>query len=219
MPGMKPKEKVRRIWSPELAYAVGLMATDGCLSSDGRHFDFTSKDQEQLRNLLRCLGIKNKIGRKISGYSGRFYPRIQFGDVKFYRFLLGIGLTPAKSKTIGAIDIPGLYFFDYLRGAFDGDGTFFSYWDPRWKASFMFYTAFISASREHIDWIRGELKRRLKIRGHIIYGGKKATYNLKYAKSESLKILPRMYYGERVVCLKRKRLKIEKALSIIGTTL
>ena len=210
MAGMKPQEKVRSIWSPELAYAIGLIATDGCLSSDGRHFDFTSKDQAQLHNLLRCLGIKNKIGRKISGYSGKEYRRIQFGDVVFYRFLLGIGLTPAKSKTLGALDIPQRYFFDFLRGAFDGDGTFFSYWDPRWKSSFMFYTAFISASREHIDWIRDELKRRLKIHGHITYGGKKATYNLKYAKNESLKVLPKMYYDGRVVCLKRKRLKIEK---------
>ena len=48
MPGLKPREKVKRAWSSELSYAIGLIATDGCLSSDGRHFDFTSKMVEQL---------------------------------------------------------------------------------------------------------------------------------------------------------------------------
>ena len=35
-------------WTSELAYAVGLLTTDGSLSKDGRHIDLTSKDVEQL---------------------------------------------------------------------------------------------------------------------------------------------------------------------------
>jgi len=46
MPGMKPKEKVHRVWSSDLAYAIGLIATAGCLLNDGRHIDFTSKNIE-----------------------------------------------------------------------------------------------------------------------------------------------------------------------------
>ncbi len=34
-------------WTANLAYAVGLITTDGCLSKDGRHIDLTSKDLEQ----------------------------------------------------------------------------------------------------------------------------------------------------------------------------
>src|SRR3989344_3916087 len=97
---MKPQRKVKIKWSPEFAYAIGLITTDGCLSGDGRHIDFTSKDISLLKTFLKCLGIKNKIGRKTSGYSHNKYTRIQFGDVIFYRFLLGIGLTPAKSKIL-----------------------------------------------------------------------------------------------------------------------
>lgn len=220
MAGVKPKEKVKIIWSPNFAYALGLLATDGCLSKDGRHFDFTSKDKSQIKNFLTCLGINNRIGIKVSGYSGKKYFRIQFGDVMFYRFLLLIGFTPAKSKTIGALGIPQKYFFDFLRGSFDGDGTFFSYWDPRWKSSFMFYTAFVSASRDHIDWLRDVLRNKTGVNGHVTYGGRgMATYQLKYAKNESMKILKRIYPRSDVVCLKRKRLKIEKALSIIGASL
>lgn len=210
---------MNRRWSPELAYAIGLMATDGCLSKDGRHFDFTSKDRVQLKTFLKCLGIRNKISKKVSGYSKKFCPRIQFGDVVFYRFLLGVGLTPAKSKILGELDIPRKYFFDFLRGHLDGDGTFYSYYDPRWESSFMFYTVFISASRPHLDWIRQELHRLLKVRGHMTHDGNKSTHHLKYAKRESLRILKKMYYNSEVTCLKRKRLKIEKALRIIGVRL
>ena len=216
---MKPLGKVKIKWSSEFAYALGLLATDGNLSPDGRHFDFTSKDKEQLRNFMKCLGIKVKIGYKISGYTGKKSPHIQFGDVNFYRFLLDIGFMPKKSKIISEIKIPNKYFFDFLRGHLDGDGTFFSYWDPRWKSSFMFYTVFISASKRHIDWIRNELFELLKIKGHIARDSKKSTYQLKYAKAESLKLLPKIYYNSGIVCLSRKRLKIEKALKIEGKKL
>jgi len=210
--------KVKIAWSPKFAYAIGLLATDGCLSKDGYHFDITSKDKKQLENVLKCLGIHNKIGKKTSGSNRKKYYRIQFGDVVFYRFLLGIGLTPAKSKTIHEIDIPNKYFFDFLRGSFDGDGCFYSYYDPRWKSSFMFYTVFVSQSRKHIEWVRVCLKKFLNIKGHINYGGR-GTPQLKYAKKESLSILRKMYYSPDVVCLKRKRLKVKRALAIIGVKL
>ncbi|MDP1706725.1 MAG: hypothetical protein Q8L36_02790 [bacterium] len=212
--GAKPQNKVKIEWSPKFAYALGLLATDGNLSTDGRHFDFTSKDMEQIRNFMNCLEIKPKIGYKKSGYTGQKRPRIQFGDVNFYKFLLGIGFMPAKSKIMADFKIPNKYFFDFLRGHLDGDGTFISYWDPRWRSSFMFYTIFISASKKHIDWLRREIFRKLRINGHITKGVNSSVYQLKFAKTESLKLLPKMYYDNGVICLSRKRLKIEKALEI-----
>lgn len=218
MPGVKPKEKVNKNWSPELAYAVGLITTDGCLSKDGRHIDLTSKDKSQLKNFMRCLKIKNKIGKKISGESGNLCFRVQFGDIMFFNFLLSIGLTSAKSKTLGILKIPDKYFFDFLRGCFDGDGCFYSYFDPRWKSSFMFYTVFTSASKEHVFWIRRKIYKFLKIKGHLTKS-KKFVFCIKYAKKDSLKILRKMYYNNCVVCLRRKRLKIEKALGILNIKL
>ena len=213
---MRSLGKVNIEWSSEFAYALGLLATDGNLSPDGRHFDFTSNDKEQLKNFMSCLGIKVKIGYKISGYTGRKSPHIQFGDVNLYRFLLSIGFMPRKSKVIADIDVPSVYFFDFLRGHFDGDGTFYSYWDPRWKSSFMFYTVFTSASKRHIDWLQKNISDLLNIKGHITKSDYNSTYNLKYAKAESLKLLPKLYYDKYVICLRRKRVKIDKALKING---
>lgn len=121
---------------------------------------------------------------------------------------------PAKTKIISKLKIPDNYFFDFMRGHFDGDGTFYSYWDPRWESSFMFYTVFISASKNHIKWLRDNIFKLIKIKGHIAKSINNSTYNLRYAKSESLKLLPKLYYSNNIICLRRKFDKIKKALKI-----
>jgi len=214
---MKALNKIKIQWSPKFAYCIGLITTDGNLSKDGRHINFTSKDKQLIDIFVDSLKIKNKIGMKGSGTikeKNIFF--VQFGDVNFFRFLQNIGLTPRKSKTLGAIDIPDKYFFDFLRGHFDGDGTFYFYWDPRWRSSFMFYTVFISASKGHITWLREEIKQRLGIIGHITKSDNQVCYQLKYAKAESHKLLPKMYNHGGKLCLSRKYLKIKNALAIIG---
>ena len=61
---LPPKEF---IWTPNLAYIVGLLATDGCLSNDGRHIIMRSSDVDLLKTFKKCLGINNKIGETRNG--------------------------------------------------------------------------------------------------------------------------------------------------------
>lgn len=199
-------------WSSNLAYAVGLLATDGCLSSDGRHFDLTSKDVEQLENFKKCLRLDVKMGSKSSGLSKKRYPRIQFGNVKLYRWLQKIGLTPHKSLTIGDLKVPQRYFFDFLRGSFDGDGNTYSYWDPRWKSSFMIYLQFTSASRPHLEWINDQIKKITDLNGRI--NGSNRAYQLVFAKKASHILIRKMYHKNNCIFLSRKRNKILKSFQI-----
>ena len=218
--GAKPKGRVVIVWSANIAYAIGLLVTDGCISSNKRHITFVSKDRVQLRNFMKALKIRVPISYTTSSYTGKKIPRVQFGDILFCNFLMGIGLMPNKTKIIGKVVIPHKYFFDFLRGHLDGDGCTYSYWDPRWKSSFMFYTTFVSASRLHILWLREEIFKKLAISGHITGKGEKHTvYQLKYAKKGSLLLLRKMYHTKNVLCLPRKRLKIEKMLGIVGEQL
>src|SRR4030042_4826393 len=209
----KPQSKILIKWTPDFAYIIGLITTDGNLSPDKRHIHFTSKDKELILKFKKILKLTNKIGKKSRGGSKiKKYFVIQFGDINFYKFLLDIGLMPAKTKILNDIKIPKQYFFDFLRGHFDGDGSFYSYWDKRWKSSFMFYTIFCFAGRNNILWLRKMLLKFLKIKGHITHPKFNSTYQLKYAKKESIILLKRIYYSPKVSCLKRKRLKIFKIL-------
>ena len=174
---MRPLGKIDIEWSAKFAYAIGLLTTDGCLYSDGRHLSLTTKDLEQAENFIDCLDLTVKIGKKSHGHSEeKKYFHVQFGDVLFYRYLEKIGLTPAKSKTMGALGIPSAYFFDFLRGHFDGDGSFYSYFDPRWRSSFMFYTTFVSASQKHVMWLQEKIHSFLKIYGHITKSKNDSVY-------------------------------------------
>ena len=213
--GPKPKGKVKIKWSADFAYAIGLMVTDGNLSSDGRHISFVSKDLEQIKNFAECLGLDNKIGDTFSGYKHMHSYRIQFGDIIFYKFLTSIGLSAAKSKTIGKVEVPQKHFFDYLRGVFDGDGCIYSYWDKRWRSSYMFYISFVSASEKHVVWLRSEISNRIGSDGHVTMDGKGLTHQLKYAKRDSVELIKRMYYSKKVRCLTRKKLKIKAILAIV----
>lgn len=212
--GPKPKKIISEKWTPELAYAIGLLATDGGISPKVHLIDLTSNDREQLENYRRCLDIATPITKKSSGV-GKESMRVQFKNVFFYNFLITVGLTPAKSKTLGPLNVPDKFFFDFFRGVFDGDGCTYSYFDSRWRSSFMFYTTIASSSPRFIAWLQRNLAKKLSIRGHITTTPQK-HYQLRYAKAESLRLLKKMYPSPQCVCLSRKRLKIEKMLSIVG---
>lgn len=217
--GAKPKGKIRIQWSPEFAYAIGLLATDGNLGSHRKYIAMVSKDREQIENFCSCLGIDNQISVHYSGSTKKTAWRVQFGDVRFYNFLLSIGLTPRKSKTIHKVKIPKKFFVDFLRGHFDGDGSVYSYWDPRWRSSFMVYVELVSASRRHIQWLQKQNFRRLGIEGRITKSKSNSCYRLKYAKRESIIFLKKIYASPRSIALTRKKLKSKRVLGILGLSL
>src|SRR5262249_32387193 len=159
-----------------------------------------------IENLRKSLAIRSGPRRHITGRmnEAETYYRLQWSNVRLYDFLLAAGITAHKSLTIGKLEIPDEYFFHFLRGAFDGDGCFYSYFDRRWKSSFMFYLTFASGSHEHILWLQESISRLAGARGHITKAGReRGIYNLRFAKKESLIILPYLYPKDQHPCLSR----------------
>lgn len=205
-------------WTPELAYIVGLMTTDGCLSPDGRHLTFTSCDKQLVETFKEILNLKNIIGKTETRAL-----RIQFGDIQFYKWLLSIGLTPAKSHTIGKILIPKEFFRDFIRGHLDGDGSITTYTDkyntyknPKYVYERLFIRL-ISANKEHVLWLQENISNTFKVNGKIyktkIYPPSKVSiYILKFMKKESIKLLKEIYYKKSLPCLNRKKLVASKFL-------
>lgn len=212
---MKPIKKVKIKWSPGFAYVIGLITSDGSLSKDARHVNFTSKDLDLIIYFKKYLKINNKIDKKSrSSIDEKKYYFIQIGDVNFYKFLLKIGLKPNKSKKLEKLDIPLKYFFDFLRGFFDGDGRVVSFFDKRWKNSFMFYIVFSSASPKFINWVRKNIELLVNIRGHISKAKGVSTVQLKYGKKESQVLIRKMYYSKNLPFLARKYFKIKEVINI-----
>ncbi|MDQ2953063.1 MAG: hypothetical protein M3R54_12470, partial [Chloroflexota bacterium] len=110
-------------WSSRIAYAVGLIATDGCLIRNGRHIAFVTQDEELMRTFLACIGHTEQRYRKELTRIGNDLYRVQLSDANLHRWLMSVGLTPRKSLTLGSIDVPDEFFADTVRGLLDGDGS------------------------------------------------------------------------------------------------
>ena len=61
-PGPRLRAPISDGWTRERAYAIGLLATDGNLSRDGRHLNVTSADQDLLVVLQASTLLR--VGRK-----------------------------------------------------------------------------------------------------------------------------------------------------------
>ncbi|MDD3035342.1 MAG: LAGLIDADG family homing endonuclease [Candidatus Saccharimonadaceae bacterium] len=197
-----------------MAYSVGLMASDGCLQSDNRHLDLTSVDIEQLKNFSRAIGRELPISTKRNKSKVDAF-RIQFSDVSYYDFLLKTGLTPKKSKTIGHLNVPDIYYSHFLRGLFDGDGTTYGYFDPRWKDSFMYYISIGSASKNFLQYISLQNMRLFGVKNRSINRTTRA-YILSYAKKDSYILYKEMYKNSHNLFLHRKYNKLENFIKQNG---
>lgn len=197
-------------WSAKLAYAVGLITSDGCLAQNGRHLTMTSKDTDQLETVRRCLGITARI--TLSTNPRPCY-RLQWSDVVFHRWLREIGLMPAKSLRLGPLRVPDEWMRDFLRGCIDGDGSIVTYTD-RYntfkKPTYVYtrvYLSLVSASPRFVEWLRETLRRVADVSGEVSIGrreGRNDIWRLRYAKREALRLLRWMYYSPDVPCLRRK---------------
>ena len=192
-------------WSPDLAYVTGLFSADGCLSKDGRHLILVSKDMQIIECVAAILGRNSTTQVKL-GQLGTPAYQLQFSDVALYDFLTKVGLTPAKSQTMPALSIPDLYYRDFLRGNFDGDGSIYGGWDTRWKSSFTAYTSFCSGSIQFLKWIRATNSRLANTTRASLSFASGVGY-LRYAKADSLKLFYFMYPSLKVPCLQRKLLR------------
>ncbi len=199
------KGNVNIKWNNDFAYVIGIIATDGNLSPDLRHIHITSKDEEIVLNCKKCLGLTNIIGKKSRGGSkDKKYYVLQFGDKNFFDFLLSIGITPKKSKSIGKLKIPREYFKDFLRGCIDGDGSITISKHPESKYP-QYKVRLCSASKTFLEWILIMSRELFLLEGGSIYIPKKSSvFTLVFAKEDSIKILNQIYKGE-IICLTRKK--------------
>jgi hypothetical protein len=202
------------VWTPDLAYAVGLIATDGNLSKRPGRIAIMSNDADLLDLVRRRLRLDTMIKPHGGGYGTRCH-HLAWSDRRFYDWLVKIGLTPAKSLTLGPLTVPDDYFADFFRGCVDGDGSIVSYVDRYHtfkNASYVYrrlYVSIVSASPRFIEWLQASMRRLVKVAGHIDVRrseGRHDVYRLRYAKRESLAVLRWMYYANEVTCLARKRL-------------
>lgn len=203
-------------WTPSMAYAVGLIATDGCLITGQTRIDFCSADREMVETYLACLGRDPRRFRIDRTALGSPLYRACFKDAHLYRWLLRVGLTPRKSLTMGALDVPDKYLMHVVRGLLDGDGTIFNRTTaadttrrPDRTYHYEWFRArFVSASREHLVWLQDRLRAALPVTGAIQTSkrdGRTTMSKLEFGRWDSMRLCAWLYADPAAPCLDRKR--------------
>lgn len=111
--------KTNPFLKPGKDYWLGLLAADGCLTSGNIVLELQEKDEYILEEYVKFIGYDVNI---LTNYSKRFntrQKRVAFKNPDVYSYLIELGITPRKSKTLKInFDIT----YNFLRGVMDGDG-------------------------------------------------------------------------------------------------
>lgn len=212
-----------KIDTPEKAYWLGFIAADGSVNKTSEYNSYRltisiqEKDIEHIKKFLRCIdGNDIKIERieNNTGYSNKNKPskivRISLNSYKLCMDLNKYSIHPNKTYDIQFPDIQQKFIKDYLRGLFDGDGSYycnFSNKENRYRLSF----ELVSASGLFVEKIRDYLISK-DIRLHIYTRQSKVNENTIYRlMSGSVKEITKMIkllYDNATIYLDRKFNKI-----------
>ena len=176
-------------WSTEMAYVLGLIITDGCISKTGT-VSLSMNDREILEKVKTVLGSAHKI--EPSKHQENLYI-FHFARENMVNDLNKLGVIPKKSLKVTFPDVPQEYISEFIRGIFDGDGSV--YFDKRSK-NYPLRTSFHSGSKAFIEKLEDNLirlgmpkRRRIsqqKTKNGIYYG-------IRYGHENSSKLFNILY--------------------------
>lgn len=191
------------VLTPETAWVLGLIWSDGCLQANG--VNIVSVERQHLEEAERVIGGINCIKQRKDGVA--WY--VLFTSAHTASVLRSHGLTESKSLSIEwPVGVPEAMFYDFLRGVFDGDGSFslaMRYKRPESVPGAVWRIATGSPA------FAQRLMDELRSRGFRPFLGKKESPG-GFVYSPTVQNIPglrslyeRMYRSDGVPCLHRKR--------------
>lgn len=116
-------------WSADMAWVLGYICADGCVTRYQVTFSCKAEDRELLDFVQAATGASSPI-RIVPASAGRIgrgpVARLSISSRKMVQQLGNLhGVCSRKSTGNPPIpDVPNEYLADFFRGVFDGDGTF-----------------------------------------------------------------------------------------------
>jgi len=178
-------ENFFRDWLPEMAYVLGLIITDGCISKTGT----VSLCINDIELLEKVMGSGHKItpSRRQKGLYC-----FHFSREKLVKDLEQLCVVPRKSLIVKFPVVPQAYLPDFIRGVFDGDGSVF--FDKR-RSKFPLRSNFVSGSDAFIEGLQRVLED-LGMPRRTIYKQKTKngwSYMFIYDHKDSIKLFNILY--------------------------
>lgn len=151
--------------TPEKAYWIGFLATDGCVSENSRiSLSLNNDDKASVDLLAKTLGVPHFTKERTVTHSGSLAKNktshrygLRFTSKQMAADLAKEGIVPRKTKTLILSPCAEVFPAAYLRGYLDGHGSV-------GKTNFNL----CSGSEMAIDQIRELIKRHTE---HLLYKG------------------------------------------------
>ena len=201
-----------------MAYVLGFFAADGNLIRNKRGSCYVSLeicDKDIVENIRKVMGSNHKIGMRFDKKSGKPRYRLQIGSKEIFKDLHKLGFTENKTFNMSVPQVPPEFFWDFVRGYFDGDGNIWSglMHKERLVPTHALLTGFTSSSLVFLESLAQTFKT-MGLEGGSLHNYK--TYHrLSYSTRDSLKIYNYMYNGEyyKFLHLSRKREVYERFIA------
>lgn len=204
----------KNIDTPEKAYFLGLLLTDGNVHYDKRKENRQPSIQIALKgediDILEKFKQELQTDNKISVYTGdgRFECVFIVHSLEMAQDLEKYDIKPRKTFLINKMpEVPKQYIRDLIRGIFDGDGTVYVLTKDK-KLRFGFY-----GTHNLVQDIINFLHNKIGLPLNKITDKETVSF-ITFGKLEQIKAFYNyIYYSPEVTCLKRKRDKFENYLS------
>src|SRR5437773_2773615 len=101
-------------WAKGLSAATDPRVARAAAAHRGLIYERKSGDRQLVDTYLATLGRTNRVRTEKTRKGVVFVT--QFGDARLYEWLRAVGLTPRKSLTLGALDVPDSFVLPLARG-------------------------------------------------------------------------------------------------------
>jgi len=187
-----------KTWSPEMAWCLGLIYTDGYLNEERIRIELNNTDKEMVEKFIKFIDSKYKLCvyhfKNVSGSYGnckdKFYTYIH-SDI-MYNDLKSLGIFQKKSITI---EFPAIYpqefMADYIRGLWDGDGHIGVI-----KRDDIIVCSFTSGSHNFIYGLSVYLDNTLCLSKHSVSKNTNGTYIMQLYGNNAYKLCNYIYHSK-----------------------
>ncbi|MFH1968122.1 MAG: LAGLIDADG family homing endonuclease [bacterium] len=200
-----------------MAYVLGFVVADGCVMKrkdriESYVFNITSKDKIILQKIKQVLSSNHQIGIKYNSFKMP-YSYISICNREICKDLIALGIYPRKTYNLKPIDVPEKYFFDYIRGFFDGDGSVYI---QKVNGTLQIKSSFVGASLPFIKDFNKRLCGALGVKEKSIHeqidkkGIRITKYDIHFYIDDSEKLAKFMYGDNPKLYLERKKDVFEK---------
>ena len=195
--------------SKEKAYWLGMMLSDGSITNQ-YSVNLGLKDKEHIEKFKKAIGaINNKIIEIQDNRWSKPYInyRLSIRDKKMVKDLRKYNCIPNKNYIeFDFPNIPEEYYYDFIRGYFDGDGSIY-FTNKKYIISFVGNKKFLTTLKKILDKENISLCQNSK---------SKITYDLKISgKKDIQRILHLMYDNSTEdIRLNRKYEIVQKVISL-----